>query len=72
MPSCADSHGAFLTTLRADETQIEASFREAIRIVSSRKQSLSSELAVRKESAGNYVQRMIDSDHAESVCVACR
>ncbi len=37
-----------------------------------RKQSHSTNWQCVKKSAENYVQRMIDSDHAETVCVACR
>ena len=37
MPNCTGLHGVFLTTMGADETQIEASFRAALGIAKEQK-----------------------------------
>ena len=49
MPNCTGLHGVFLTTMGADETQIEASFCEAIRIAREQKS-----ISLEKRAEGTY------------------
>jgi len=51
VPNCTDSDGVFLTAMGAEETQIEASFAEAIRIAKEQKS-----LSLEKRAEATYAE----------------